>query len=101
MSSGPASGSSSFATGGLTPNSAAAARPYAPPRRFWRSTEPVSLKGHRHSLLRHCHILLWLLTSALALFTPYFCYHAATRTGQFSPILPRVRSRLCYGFLWG
>jgi len=29
------------------------------------------------------------------------CYHAATRTGQTSPICTHVRSRLTYGFLWG
>src|SRR5215467_14659238 len=30
-----------------------------------------------------------------------FCYHAATRTGQPSPIIPHVGSVLVCGFLWG
>jgi hypothetical protein len=28
------------------------------------------------------------------------CYHAASRTGQTSPIRPYVRSNLSCGFLW-
>ena len=31
----------------------------------------------------------------------FSCYHAATRTGQTSPIRAHVESILCCGFLWG
>ncbi|HET6646519.1 MAG TPA: hypothetical protein VFH01_04270 [Pyrinomonadaceae bacterium] len=31
----------------------------------------------------------------------FFCYHAATRTGQLSPIYPHVGSMLVCGFSWG
>jgi hypothetical protein len=38
------------------------------------------------------------------LFSAFFiciCYHAATRTGQITPICPHFKSILVCGFLWG
>jgi hypothetical protein len=92
MSRGPASGSSSFESGELTPNSVAAVIPYTPPRKFGEEQSPCRSEGFNQSSICYWHILLAPLSSDPFLFS--FCYHAATRTGQISPICAHLVSIL-------
>src|SRR5688572_6613544 len=63
MSRGPASGSSSFESGELTPNSVAAVTPYTPPRKFGEEQSPCRSEGFNQSSICYWHILLAPLSS--------------------------------------